>query len=170
MPTLTVPMPLSDPISTPRSRKVKPGQKDPNEGMLSDPWIPFFTNQNQVIQSVSQVLTPTVELTDQSASIGLTAIPTNTLSAGVYRVSYYVRVTQAAGTSSSIIVTLSWTDGGVSCGMSSAALTGNLTSTVGTGTAVTEIDASSPISYSTTYASVGAPVMKYKLTVILETL
>lgn len=165
-----IPMPLSDPISTPRNPRAKPGQKDPGEGILSPEWVPYFTDQGETVSSVSQIVSPMVELTAQAASIVSTPIPTTTLAGGYYRVSFYARVTTAAATSSSLIVTLSWTDGGVSCGISSVAVTGNLTSTVATGTAVIEIDQATGIAYSTTYASVGVPAMQYKLTVILESL
>jgi hypothetical protein len=162
------PMPLNDPIANPRRRGLKPEDRDQNEGKLSDVWIPYMQSQNSISSTAIRQTTAPVSLSAQAASIGTTAIPTSSLASGLYRVTYYTRITTAAGTSSSLITTFTWTDGGISCSLSSAALTGNTTSTVGTGSALINIDASSPISYSTTYASVGAPVMAYSLYITLE--
>ena len=74
------------------------------------------------LQAIRQSTSP-VSLTAQGASIGVTAIPTSSLASGLYRVSYYCRITTAAGVSSSLIVTFSFTDGGVACSFASAALT-----------------------------------------------
>jgi hypothetical protein len=110
----------------------------------------------------------TVELTSQSASIAATAIPVGSLSSGLYRVSYYTRVTTAATTSSSLTFSLSFTDDAITVALAGTAMTGNTTSTAQSGTYLLQMDANSPITYSTTYASVGATSMQYKLSVVLE--
>jgi len=163
-----VPMPLNDPIARPRRRGLKPDQRDENEGLLTETWVPYMQNQSDIASTAIRQSTSPVSLTAQTASIGLTAIPTSSLASGLYRVSYYCRITTAAGVSSSLIVTFSWTDGGVACSVSSTALTGNTTATVGTGTALINIDAASPVSYSTTYASNAAGVMRHSLYITLE--
>lgn len=162
------PMPLNDPIANPRRRGLKADARDENEGKLSEVWIPYMQSQNSISSTAIRQNTSPIALSAQAASIGTTSIPTSSLSSGLYRVSYYCRITTAASVSSSLIVSFTWTDGGISCSLSSAALTGNTTSTVGTGTALISIDASSPISYSTTYDSVGAPAMAYSLYITLE--
>jgi hypothetical protein len=65
-------------------------------------------------------------------------------------------------------VTLAWVDGGVTCTFSGAAITGNTTATTQSGTIMVNSDGASAVSYSTTWASVGAPSATYQLTVIAE--
>jgi hypothetical protein len=78
-------------------------------------------------------------------------------------------VTRAGSVSSSLQFTLSWTDGAVAQSASGAAETGNVTTTKQMGTMPIRVDASTPISYSTTYADGGGAVsMQYSLDVILE--
>ena len=91
----------------------------------------------------------------------------DTGSAGVFRVSWFLRITQAATTSSSVAVTVAFTDG-VSLTVSGAAVTGNTTSTFQQQSVVVRCDANSSLSYSTTYSSVGATPMQYALSVVVE--
>lgn len=162
------PMPLNDPLVNRRRRGLKPEDIDENEGKMTDVWIPYMQSQNTIAATAIRQNTAPVSLTAQTASIGVTSIPTTSLASGLYRVGFYYRITTAAGTSSSILVTFHWTDGGISCSLASAANTANTVSTVDTAFALLSIDASTPISYSTTYASVGAPAMAYSLSLTLE--
>ena len=110
-----------------------------------------------------------VEHTAQSASIATTSLPTDgDLSAGLYRVTYYARITTAAGVSSSLTVNFGWTDGAISQTHSGAAMTGNSNTTWQTDSILIYVDAATPISYSTTYASDAAGAMQYQLFVTLE--
>lgn len=111
----------------------------------------------------------TVALTGQAASIAATDLAPSA-AAGLYRVTYRFRVSTAATTSSSLQFTVTSTEGGVSCTQNSAAYTGNVTTAPQSGSFLVHADASSPISYSTTYASVGATPMAYELDVVLEQL
>lgn len=105
----------------------------------------------------------------QSASIGATAVPTGTLEAGIYRVTYYARITRAATTSSSLTVTIGWTDG-VAQTETGAAMTGNLTTTWQRGGGLIALDAGTSVTYAAAYSSVGATAMQYALAVRLEKL
>jgi hypothetical protein len=109
-----------------------------------------------------------------SAAIPVTSIATNPLPSGLYRVTAAVRITTPASASSSVSVTLHWVDGdtdsGVVCSLVLVpAVTGNLITSVGTGTAMIHSGAAVPISYSTAYAS-SAAGMKYALHLTLEAL
>lgn len=116
---------------------------------------------------------PTPSLTTQGASIAATGLATVT-SQGLYRITYYVRVTRAATTSSYISLALSWVDGGVTQTADPAdlsgvtALTGNTVTSYGTGTYLVYIDAGTTPTYATTYASTGATSMQYRLAVVME--
>lgn len=165
----SAPMPLQDPISRPkRTGLFGPKQDDPLEGTCSDPWVDWLS------RLASQAgLAPTrigqVSLVNQAASIAATDLSGGNLSAGLYKVSWYARITTAAGISSSLTVTIDWTDGGVAQQFSGAAMTGNTTATnQGENQLLIHIDTLSPVRYSTVRASAGVPTMQYRLDVILE--
>lgn len=162
-----VPMPVQDPIARKRRQDLPKGATDPYEGCMPDTWVKYFQNQSDAITDTAQRLNVT-ELTAQSASLGATPIAVGALAAGFYRITYYARITQAATTSSSLTVTIGWTDSGLSCSASGAPMTGNTTGTLQSGSQTFKIDQATPITYATTYASVGATSMQYKLAVILE--
>jgi len=127
--------------------------------------------QTSVVQAIAQApqFFPSVALTGQSASISTTPIPLPSLLTGLYRLTYYARITTIDAVSSSLTVTLTWTDGAVSPTLAGAAMTGNTTTTVQSGSAMIHLDAASPISYATTYASNTPGAMKYALYILVET-
>lgn len=138
--------------------------------VTGNPWLAWFRDLRADVDASPATFTPVV-LEEQNASIGTTAIPTDgDLSEGFYRVTVYQRITTVAVTSSSLATTISWTDGGVSCSFTGAALTGNTTATVGSFTFMMRSDAAAPISYATTYASNGAGQMEYLTGITLERL
>ncbi len=138
-------------------------------GLITRVWQVYFRNLRTDID-VAPAALHQVTLTGQTASIAATAIPSDALTAGLYRVSWYARVTTAATTSSSLTVTVGWTEGAVPLTVSGAAMTGNTTTTVQNATQVLQVDGSTPVTYATTYASSGATAMVYELTVLLEQL
>ena len=136
-------------------------------GLMTRAWVDWLASLQQTVDT-APVRLQSVELTSQTASVGATDISLGTITGGLYRLTYYARITTAAVTSSSLTVTLGWTDSGVSCSLAGAALTGNTTATVQTGTALVRADHASPLTYTTTYASNGAGEMVYSLDVIVE--
>lgn len=132
-------------------------------------WVGFFQALVDALNGTAS-REATVAKTAQSAAIAATSVTSGTLAPGLYRVSYYARITQAATTSSSLTVTLAWTDGGVACSESGAAMTGNTTSTQQTGSRVIRVDSATQVTYATAYASSGATPMQYALSVVLESL
>lgn len=131
-------------------------------GNLSAAWGRWFQAVQQAINSQAEGL-GSVALSAQSASIGTTAVPMPALTAGVYRVSVAVRVTTAAGVSSSIQTTIGWTSGTVAQSQSGAVNAGNTTTTQESYERVIRGDANTTITYSTTYASNPAAAMQYQL-------
>ena len=119
---------------------------------------------------VPNIIAGQVNLITQSASIGTTtlyAVPNN----GMFRLSYYMKVTQAATTSSSVQLTLTYTDRDDSTVLSF--LTASpLNATDETGvisdSIVIDAKAATNIQYATTYASTGGTSMQYKLRIRLE--
>jgi hypothetical protein len=136
-------------------------------GTLTLPWLMYFSRMPATLYAIPSRLNA-VALGGQGASITATSFSPGVLAAGLYRVSYYVRVTTAAGVSSGLIVTFGWTDGGIACSLASADMTGNTTATNQSGSSIIRIDKGSSITYATTYASNAAGVMRYQLDVVLE--
>ena len=145
--------------------------KDPTNTtsyIMSVVWYGWLIDFIQRVQSGAQVL-KVVSLTTQTATIPTTQIPLPSLAGGVYRVSWYARITTPASISSSLTVNLAWTESAVALSASGAAMTGNTITTVQSAGFVMQIDPATALSYSTTYASVGTP-MAYLLDVIVEQL
>ena len=150
------PAPYSDPIAI---TKID-GQE--HRGFMPSSWVRYFTDLvNRTSQSFQRLAS--VTKTGQSASISASSVPIGSVTAGLWQVSYYVRVTQAATTSSSIQVSMTWTDGGTVVTHTGTALTGNTTATHEEWVGQFYVDAATVISYATTYASSGATAMKYQL-------
>jgi len=138
-----------------------------NRNLITRSWQVWLRNlTTQVNDAPSRI--QTVSLSAQSASIGATSIPSTTLTTGLYRVTWYTRIAVAATTSSSLTLTLNWIDDAVTMSLSGAALTGNTITTSQTGTALLAVDNASPVTYATTYVSVGATPMQYTLDLTLE--
>lgn len=130
-------------------------------------WFEWFFEVKRRLERAAERL-GIVQVTAQGAAIAATPIPMPSLAAGLYRVSYTARITRAATVSSSLTFTLGWTDGTVACTVAGAAVTGNTTATVQSGTALVRIDQATAITYETAYASVGGTTMQYRLSVIVE--
>lgn len=157
MAATSAPFPAKDPIA------------DRKTLTITKEWITWFTDLLTSVDASPSRL-QTVELSAQGASIGATAIPLGALGVGLYRVTYAARITRAATTSSSLTVTIQWTDHTVNLTQAGAPMTGNTPATYQTGTYLLRIDSSTPILYSTTYASVGATSMQYQLDIVLESI
>ncbi len=154
-PAALAPAPVQDEVLSPREGRT-----------LSLTWIQWVTAVYTALRAAVRNI-GSVSLEDQAATLSATAIQTPVLTRGLYQVSYTTRVPRAATTSSSLTMTLTWTDDGVTCTQSGAALTGNTTSTQQSGFLLIQADANSTVRYSTTYASVGATTMQYYLVVRL---
>lgn len=144
-----------------------PARRDPF--YMAKGWIIWI--QNSLIprvQSGVQLLT-TKSLSGQAAAIGATPVPLPVLSAGMYRIAYYARITTPASVSSSLTVTIGWTEGGVALTLAGPALTGNVATSVQSGEIVVRIDRASAITYATTYATSGTD-MQYSLDICVEQL
>ena len=130
-------------------------------------WSRWFTAVRAAMNKRAEVV-GSIALTAQTASIASTTLPTSLLVHARYRVSFQVRVTTAAATSSAIQVTIGWTDGGVAQTHVGTNLTGNLTTTRESAVIVIRCDSASAITYTTTYASNPAAAMAYQLDAIVE--
>lgn len=146
----------------------EPFLQAPGSPYLSGLWLNFLGALASGLSAASATL-KVLTRTGLSASVGTTAVLT-TKSQGYYRLAYSVRITQTASVSSSLTVTLGWFETSVSVTLSGAAVTGNLTTSAQSGSVVVRADASSDLTYATTYASVGGTPMQYRIDVTAEKL
>ena len=130
---------------------------------VTDPWARFFNTQSEQLSRVATRLVPPIAKVTQNASIASTAIAPNLSAAGLYWLTYYARITKVGAVSSSLTVTLNWTDHGVAQTFSGAAITGNTVTSWQSETNLVYIDASTALTYSTTYASNAANEAEYEL-------
>jgi hypothetical protein len=168
------PPPVDDPIAQVKreefkARKGVPERPDPQEGRITRTWLDFFVSLIGIVERAS-VRRFSASADAEEASIGATDITDGTLPGGLYRFSYYASITQAAGTSSSLEVTLDWTDEGNAKAYTGAAITSNVVTASQSAVLLIRSDSGAPVRYSTTYASTGGlgVDMAYDLSVVLE--
>jgi len=162
----TSPFPYDVPVSP--ETVDRNGQKT-RSPYFSQELVDWFLEQQTRAEDSPEFLV-TVTLIAQDAAIATTPIPMPALAAGVYRVTAYLRITRAATVSSSVQLTITATDGGVSCPQSAAAVTGNTTATVHGATFVVRSDAAQPISYAVAFSTSGATPAQYRLDLRVEAL
>ena len=149
--------------SLPYSTPILQNGKD----LISSPWYQWFFSVAQHLGQTPQAVETATTTTPQSASIAATpALVTQT--GGLYRVSYYLRITKAAGVSSSVTVTIGWTESGIPLTLSGAALTTNTVTSVQSNTWLVRADGATSITYATTYVSNPAADAQYRLDVVVE--
>lgn len=136
-------------------------------GMFSDSWNKYISRFPDTFDAIPSRLYA-VSLSTQGASISATDFSDGKLLAGLYRATFYARITRAATTSSSLTVTFAWTDGGVGVSYAGTAITGNTTASAGSATTMFKIDKNTAVTYATTYASVGGTAMQYAVDFVLE--
>lgn len=162
MPLALTSPPLQSPLTEPPSMGKQPTY------LITRVWSDWFNGIVQRAQTASYAVASTT-LTVQNASIGVTALVPSAAQ-GRYRVTVHARVTTVDGVASSLIPVISYTNGGVACTQSGAALTSNNTGLPASWTFAVIADASTPISFATTYASTTPGQMKYTIDFLTEQL
>jgi len=138
------------------------------QGMLTQPWQIWLRGLVDATNASPQVV-KNVTGTPTGSIIATTALLANTGSAGLFRVSWFVRITRRATTSSSVRVFINFNDG-VALTISGTAVTGNQVTTIQQQTVLVRCAAGSALTYNTTYSSSGATSMQYALSIIVERL
>lgn len=135
---------------------------------MTSKWLDWFllTVQTALGSSVNQAVAAL-------RKSGLTAsLPATTLLAAAvapsYRLTVYVRTTTADGVSSSVTVTAGWNENGLALTKTVTLLSSDSPTAPASGSLTVDVDASAPITVSTTYASNTPNKMVYKLTAELE--
>lgn len=131
-------------------------------------------NVSAYITASAELTGNSIDLTAQSANIGLTPLIASP-AAGLYRVSVYVVQSRAATTSGTLpSVVLSYKDSDSATVVTVSATATNSANVLGTlaqATVILDSFAATTINYSTTgYASVGGTSLQYALHIRVETL
>ena len=119
------------------------------KGLLTDVWRQWFVRLPATLNSIPSVVN-VVTLAATSSSVSSTDFTGGSLKAGLYRASYYAKLTSGA-----LTVTFRWTDGGAAQTWSSS---------IGSGSTLLRTDASAQVLYSASYVGAGT----YALDVVLE--
>jgi hypothetical protein len=135
---------------------------------LTEDWRHWFQQVKDRIDATAARVGATLALAAQSAAAAGTLLTAT--EAGLYRVTWTARVTQAATTSSSLAVSIGATADGVTTSQAGAALTSNTVGAVSSGSVLVEADTATAITYATAYSSVGATSMLYALSIVVERL
>ena len=111
-----------------------------------------------------------VDLTAQQAAVSPTNLVTGAV-AKLYRISYYLEVTQAATTSSTLAVTFGWTDrSSTTQSFSTPSIVKNQVGYFIADSFVVQSAAAANLTYATVYSSSGATPMQYSLQISVEKL
>lgn len=135
-------------------------------GTLTPDWFRWLYQVWLRVKGATQMV-KAIALTGQTATI-TTTTAYSVAQTGVYRVSYAIRVTTPAATTSAATVSISWRDSGVLQVQSGAAMTGNTTTTQQNDSFFVRADSGASITYSVSYASNPAAAMVYKVDVVTE--
>lgn len=165
MPFNNSPPPISSPLTEVKRNPLTGETID--TGIVSQDWIQWF-NELKERQDRSAEFVGGVKVPPVAGTIPLTPIPLPPTTTGLYRLSYYVRITTAATTSSSLTVRFTWTEGGVTRTATAAALTTNTVQTSQSGQLLIRADPATFVSYDTLYASNAANQMQYALDITVE--
>ena len=156
--------PINDDIASPDPRD--PRSKKLPKFIIGDRWRRWLSGLTLEVNE-KPARKASVALTAQGAAIATTALPIGSVTAGVWSIYTTLRVTRAGSVSSAVRLTITWTEGGITQTQQGTDLTGNLTTTREGVLFIVRPDASTAISYSTTYADGGGAVaMLYALDLV----
>jgi len=141
---------------------------NPKTGSATADWTRWLLALFGTVSAQPTVLGTRVSLTKQNASIGVTPFPTPALAGGLVRVSWYLRITTVDPVSSSVNVTIGYTESHLALSVSSTPVVGNSLTSVQTGTTILMTDQGTAVTYSTTYASNTPGTMQYRFAAVVE--
>lgn len=124
---------------------------------------PLIVGNLWSIANVASIAAATIPVTATS-----TASAPNQVGNGLYRISWYLRVSIPSSGTSTIQLILGWVSGGVTMQQVNAAVTGNATTSYQSGSIAVQTDAGSELTYQTIYGSIGITDMQYELYITVE--
>lgn len=158
-------LPYQSPIESQRTDPATGRQI--NTGYIHPDWLNYLQGiQSNVDAGVRLVARP--RLVDQEVSISPTPIPVAGFPGGLYRVSFYARITRPATVSSSLTIGFNFVEGGNNEAFTYLPLTTNTVFSIQSQSFLCRVDRAAAITYNVSYASIGATPMQYSLEIILE--
>src|SRR5688572_30188950 len=138
--------------------------------LLEQTWLLWLDSVRAALGQVAALVSPPYDTSEVEAAVAATSVTPAAPVTTIYRVSVSVRVTQVATTSSEVQVNVRWTANGVVQTRSSTLLNGNLLTIQESFVVIAETDADTTVAIDTTYTSVGATPMQYRLVAFSEVL
>jgi hypothetical protein len=142
------------------------------EGTITRRWYIWLSNFWLHVKTLVGVIGSVYSKTSQTATITAATIASITQT-GVYRASYYLRVTTIPTTSFSLTLTIGWREGGVTKSQAFTALTGapgTLATAFQNGSVVIRADSGTLVTITIAYVSVGATAMVFGVDAPVELL
>ena len=136
---------------------------------MSFTWLQFIRSVVSAINNAAQIVGQQLSSQNQSASIVAQTVNSNTKS-GRYRITWALLIRQAATTSSSLQVAVTWTQDGVAISHGGVAITSNTLNDFESETLMVRADAGTDIVVTVNYTSVGGTPMKYDADVVVESI
>jgi hypothetical protein len=106
-----------------------------------------------------------VLVTESDAALPVTPLERFDNVGGHYLVTFALRLTVAATTSSGALLTVAWTENGQARSRQSASLNTNAITQYDSATFLIQTDPNTPITAAVTYVSIGATAMRYRSSV-----
>lgn len=135
---------------------------------LSQEAIDWFLALTGSVNAAPARVGVSVILPDEDDSIPPTDLSGGNLATGIYRMTYFVRVTTPDGAGSAVQVNFGWSDDLQPLVFNGTNVTGDLVTSYASGMVTFASDGGSPITYETVYSSTTPNAMHYKLAVTLE--
>lgn len=144
-------------------RYPRPSDKDPNEDLMTEPWIKAFSSLQESVSSAS-ISSIHVPIADRNSAIGATDLGLGA-SAGFFAVWYHLKISTPGSVTSAAQITLAWTDTDPLTRVG-ANVNGNTVNSYDSNVVFVKTDASSPVTYAVSYASNAAGTMQFDLDII----
>lgn len=162
----TVPPPFGDQIA----QKTRPGYKpgtDPLEGLMSTVWIDYFSGQTDLTEKFPARVYE-VALIGQTDTIPATDMTNGNISAGVYRIGWflYLKVEDAGG---KLDLSFGWSTDSVALSKTVALVTDQVENFESGSLPLLYIDGLSPVTYAVVYTPSSGGLV-YNLRIVVEEL
>lgn len=131
-------------------------------GYITSTWNYFLTTMLGALNSAPAKIS-VGSFQHVAGSTPATDISAGITASGLYFISYYASITQAATVNSTLTVTLAWTDHGQAKTKSATAITSNVVTDSQSGFLMVYSDGNSPVTIEAAYGSTGATHMEYSL-------
>ena len=136
-------------------------------GVLTVPWQQWMSRMPETFHAIPSVINSVV-LNDQEADIAPTDLAETTLTEGIYRVCYFTHIHRPATGSSSLVITIAWTDDDGPHSKVGATINGNSQTTSQDGVIILYSAPGELVTYEVAYNSVGATTMQYIFCAFIE--